>query len=142
MAMHACQIGPTDTAPPCPGSPLWASKMKNINQISTHKILKLFGWKIFIFILRWIFSMLSEIYIKIFLNFIKNPRNFLFCKIFLIYFQNLILFSNNFRWYNCSKNPFGAVRPNVLRNPSNLIPVFYHFTPKILFLIVMYLSLL
>ncbi len=22
--MHACQIGPTDTAPPCPGSPLWA----------------------------------------------------------------------------------------------------------------------
>ncbi len=22
MAMHACQIGPTDTAPPCPGSPL------------------------------------------------------------------------------------------------------------------------
>ncbi len=21
MAMHACQIGPTDTAPPCPGSP-------------------------------------------------------------------------------------------------------------------------
>ncbi len=24
MAMHACQIGPTDTAPPCPGSPQWA----------------------------------------------------------------------------------------------------------------------
>ncbi len=24
MAMHACQIGPTDTAPPCPGSPLRA----------------------------------------------------------------------------------------------------------------------
>ncbi len=24
MAMHACQIGPTDTAPPCPGLPLWA----------------------------------------------------------------------------------------------------------------------
>ncbi len=24
MAMHTCQIGPTDTAPPCPGSPLWA----------------------------------------------------------------------------------------------------------------------
>ncbi len=22
MAIHACQIGPTDTAPPCPGSPL------------------------------------------------------------------------------------------------------------------------
>ncbi len=22
MAMHACQIGPTDTAPPCPGSPV------------------------------------------------------------------------------------------------------------------------
>ncbi len=25
MVMHACQIGPTDTAPPCPGSPLRAS---------------------------------------------------------------------------------------------------------------------
>ncbi len=24
MAMHACQIGPTDTAPPCSGSPLRA----------------------------------------------------------------------------------------------------------------------
>ncbi len=24
MAMHACQIGPTDTAPPCPGLPQWA----------------------------------------------------------------------------------------------------------------------
>ncbi len=24
MAMHACQIGPIDTAPPCPGSPLRA----------------------------------------------------------------------------------------------------------------------
>ncbi len=24
MAMHACQLGPTDTAPPCPGSPLRA----------------------------------------------------------------------------------------------------------------------
>ncbi len=24
MAMHTCQIGPTDTAPPCPGSPLRA----------------------------------------------------------------------------------------------------------------------
>ncbi len=24
MAMHACQIGPTDTAPPCQGSPQWA----------------------------------------------------------------------------------------------------------------------
>ncbi len=24
MAIHACQIGPTDTAPPCPGSPHWA----------------------------------------------------------------------------------------------------------------------
>ncbi len=23
MAMHACQIGPTDTAPPCLGSPQW-----------------------------------------------------------------------------------------------------------------------
>ncbi len=23
MVMHACQIGPTDTAPPCPGSPQW-----------------------------------------------------------------------------------------------------------------------
>ncbi len=23
--MHACQIGPTDTAPPCPGSPQRAS---------------------------------------------------------------------------------------------------------------------
>ncbi len=25
MAMHTCQIGPTDTAPPCPGSPQWAA---------------------------------------------------------------------------------------------------------------------
>ncbi len=24
MTMHACQIGPTDTTPPCPGSPLRA----------------------------------------------------------------------------------------------------------------------
>ncbi len=24
MAMHACPIDPTDTAPPCPGSPHWA----------------------------------------------------------------------------------------------------------------------
>ncbi len=24
MAMHACQIGPTNTTLPCPGSPQWA----------------------------------------------------------------------------------------------------------------------
>ncbi len=37
MAMHACQIGPTDTAPPCPGSPLRACVGTSLRRCSYHK---------------------------------------------------------------------------------------------------------
>ncbi len=41
MVMHVCQIGPTDTVPPCPGSPLWACiETRGETVIGLHKVVK------------------------------------------------------------------------------------------------------
>ncbi len=79
MAMPACQIDPTDTAPPCPGSPHRAcvGKRGECNDVTeTQKISTLNFWKLdpFRYVRQKLWKHVEENEEKLLTNFVKMLR--------------------------------------------------------------------